>query len=103
MCERHGIHKDTHWHHLCQTRVEYRKAWDEGHGPGQILTSGNREKVEKAEGWGDKVAVLLKRIGVTEEGYKAVKEKFGLPPTCGCAKRREWLNRVGEWWNGRNE
>jgi hypothetical protein len=35
-CERHGCKKTPHWHHLCQTRDDYRAAWDAGHGPGQV-------------------------------------------------------------------
>lgn len=27
-CERHQINKGPRWHHLCQTRPNYREAWD---------------------------------------------------------------------------
>jgi hypothetical protein len=50
-------------------------------------------------GLGDALAAALSSIGVTKERYSEVKEMFGLPPSCGCDERREWLNRVGEWWN----
>ena len=104
-CERHGIKKHAHWHHLCQTKEAYRRIWDEGHGPGQLAIARDREagSGEAREGWGDKVTTALKAIGITEERYKAVKEKFGLPPNCNCAGRREWLNKVGRWWNGEEE
>lgn len=46
---------------------------------------------------GDQVEVMLASIGVTKERYKEVKQRFGLPPTCNCDERKEWLNRVGEW------
>lgn len=102
-CERHGIHKHAHWHHLCQTRDGYRAAWDAGVGPGQNLPKARDEsRATKAlkDGWGDRITSALKKIGITEERYKDVKAKFGLPPTCGCPQRREWLNRIGRWWNG---
>lgn len=101
-CERHGMKKHAHWHHLCQTRDGYRALWDAGTGPGQNLprVTVPREKKPSKYGWGDGVTAALKKIGVTEERYKAVKELFGLPPTCGCPQRREWLNKVGRWWTG---
>lgn len=106
-CERHKCLKHAHWHHLCQTNQAYFDAWEEGKGPGQILHHPGGKPapvhVDNAHGWGDSVTSALKKIGVTEERYKAVKEMFGLPPTCGCAKRREWLNAVGRWWNGEDK
>ena len=50
------------------------------------------------EGLGDKAEAILKAAGITPERYAEVKALFGLPPTCNCSKRKEWLNRVGEWW-----
>ena len=42
--------------------------------------------------------MLLKRVGITEDRYQTAKQMFGLAPTCGCAERKEWLNRVTDWW-----
>jgi len=56
---------------------------------------------ETKPGWGDRLATALKAMGVTEDGYKEVKAKFGLPPTCGCKRRREWFNRVELWVKGK--
>jgi hypothetical protein len=53
---------------------------------------------DPAPGLGDQVESLLASIGITEDRYKEVKEKFGLPPTCNCPARKEFLNRVSEWW-----
>ena len=101
-CERHKVQKGERWFQLCQTRDDYFQAWEAGTGPGQPKPqSVVKPPKKKPAGWGDAVTTALKKIGVTEEGYKAAKQLFGLPPTCGCAKRREWLNRVGEWWNGK--
>lgn len=51
---------------------------------------------------GDKVEALFASIGITQDKYKEVKEKFGWPPTCDCPKRKEWLNRVDDWLHGRS-
>jgi hypothetical protein len=52
------------------------------------------------EGWGDKTEKWLTSIGITSERYIEVKKKFGLPPTCWCPQRKEWLNKVEKWWKG---
>ena len=49
-------------------------------------------------GLGDRTEAALKAIGVTEERYKEVKKLFGLPPDCNCQARKDFLNRVSEWW-----
>lgn len=49
---------------------------------------------------GDKVEAVLESIGITPDRYTKAKELFGLPPTCGCSKRKEWLNKVSDWWRG---
>lgn len=103
-CVRHQCEKHAHWHHLCQTNQAYFDAWEAGLGPGQpVITAPNKPPESRPvshEGLGDSVAGILKSWGITEERYRAVKELFGLPPTCGCDKRREWLNKVGRWWTG---
>ena len=108
-CERHQIDKSANMVRLCQKRGAHWEAWENGTGLGQIrlgVIAPRPPDVERdtaGEGWGDKVTTALKKMGVTEERYKAVKEKFGLPPNCNCAGRREWLNKVGRWWNGEEE
>ena len=49
------------------------------------------------KGLGDRVENMLASIGVTEDRYAEIKEKFGLPATCNCKGRKEWLNRVGKY------
>jgi len=36
-CERHQVLKPQGWVRLCQVNNDYRSAWDEGRGPGQLL------------------------------------------------------------------
>ncbi len=44
---------------------------------------------------GDRFANYLEtKWGITEEGYRAFKKFLGLPPTCNCRKRKDWLNTV---------
>lgn len=94
-CARHGIRKPAHWVERCRTKENWWMAWEEGRGPGQSRKA-PAERVRRA-GWGDKVEAWLKKAGITPERYTAIKAKFGLPPTCGCARRREWINNVERW------
>lgn len=64
----------------------------------QLRRNRSEPLVEK-HGLGDRLAEALASIGVTEDRYKQVKELFGLPPTCNCSGRKEWLNKVSDWWN----
>ena len=51
----------------------------------------------RKEAWqlGDDLQRALETLGITEERWKAAKEKLGLPPDCDCAKRKAWLNKAG--------
>lgn len=93
-CERHKCKKNATWHRLCQTRSDYRAAWDEGYGPGQIGTARRKPRKlrRKRVRLGDIVSKALALVGVTEE---RVTEWLGRP--CGCAKRRKRLNDLHEW------
>ena len=50
---------------------------------------------------GDYTEGLLKSINITEDNWKAIKERFGFAPTCSCQKRKEWLNNVSEVFLGK--
>lgn len=43
---------------------------------------------------GDALEELLTSYGVTKEWYVRFKEEHGLPPTCNCEARQEWLNKT---------
>lgn len=51
---------------------------------------------------GDWTERILAKVGITEDRYAAAKELFGLAPTCGCKERKEWLNKVSDWWRGQS-
>jgi hypothetical protein len=58
-CERHKMMKPAHWHHLCQTRENYRLAWDEGRGPGQLKSTGEALQQDASHGPGRMLAKML--------------------------------------------
>jgi hypothetical protein len=49
---------------------------------------------------GDTVESVFAGMGITKERYREAKALFGLPPNCACDARKEWLNRVSDWWRG---
>ena len=53
-----------------------------------------------SESLGDITEQILRGFGVTKERYCEAKRLFGLVPECLCDARREWLNRVSDWWRG---
>lgn len=59
----------------------------------------NGSFVEKTDGetflLGDWVECHLTSLGVTKEWWVGIKSEVGLPPTCDCEERKEWLNQVG--------
>lgn len=50
-CERHRCWKTRHWRTLCQTRPEYRQAWEDGRGPGQPVSPETAAVAESAAAW----------------------------------------------------
>ncbi|MEM8864009.1 MAG: hypothetical protein AAGF31_00495 [Planctomycetota bacterium] len=66
----------------------------------RICTTAERQVAEATSlELGDRVKRLLSSVGITPDRYVAAKRALGLPPTCGCEARKEWLNRAGEWWS----
>jgi predicted RNA-binding Zn-ribbon protein involved in translation (DUF1610 family) len=43
---------------------------------------------------GDELKETLESYGVTIDRWIGIKKKFGLPATCNCEARAEWLNKV---------
>lgn len=63
---------------------------------------GGKQNAKKREPkkLGDTLESLLSGIGVTKERYIEAKALFGLPPNCACEARKQWLNKVSDWWSG---
>ena len=61
----------------------------------------NRGCLEGDHGLGDTTEKILRSMGITKERYVEIKQLFGLQPICNCDARREWLNKVGEYFKGR--
>ena len=64
-CPHHKVYKTANWIRLCKTRPGYRKAWDEGRGPGQNLPKGDPislvtgKKVKRETGPGHRLRRIL--------------------------------------------
>jgi len=43
---------------------------------------------------GDRLESLLKKVGITQEKYKELKEMAGFSPTCNCPQRHRFLNKL---------
>ena len=98
-CERHQIFKPATLVNICRKRGDIFELWEQGIGPGQ---TDNPIKPSKNKGLGDSLETVLTTLGITKDRYVEVKKLFGLPPTCNCDQRREWLNKVGEWFSGKS-
>jgi hypothetical protein len=86
-CERHKCWKTRNWVKLCQTRADYRKAWDEGRGPGQKPAGvAGKPKVEakpRVKGVGDHMKDVTAEL------------KLVMKQGCGCASLAAEMNRLG--------
>jgi hypothetical protein len=110
-CQRHGIHKPEAWHKLCKTREDYRLAWNEGHGPGQMpggapqrslktpfwVSLVKKFKSDSDRGVGDTFQRLAASVG--GERWKSLMNKAGRG--CGCGDRQSKWNRL--WPYEKNE
>lgn len=56
---------------------------------------------QSREKLGDWVERKLKSVGITQERIADALDAVGMPGDgCdGCKKRKEWLNRMSDWWN----
>lgn len=43
---------------------------------------------------GDDLENWLTGLGITKERWSMVKQALGLPPTCNCPARKQWLNQA---------
>lgn len=81
-CSRHALYKGAGEVELCKRDQVTRAYLDK--------TAEDRRN----ELVGTRLANMLKAAGITRERYGAVKQWLGLPPTCDCAEREEWMNRL---------
>jgi hypothetical protein len=57
-------------------------------------TKPKKQKPKKPPQLGDTIESFLTSHGVTKEWYIEFKKEHGLPPTCNCDARQEWLNET---------
>ena len=53
-------------------------------------------RTETVSAAGDALEQLLTSHGITKEWWTEYKSKHGLPPTCGCDSRRDYLNKLSQ-------
>ena len=98
-CERHAIEKHEAWHRLCQTNHGYRRAWDEGKGPGQPKQDNRKERNEirksKPPGVGaclkERISNLLKVSDGGSCGCSTLANQMDKWGPDGCDERREYI------------
>ncbi len=115
-CDRHKIQKSSHLHQMCRGIAptvdcgrKYWIAWEQGmlgatkpedpivdpdrfcHGEYVSPITTTSPPVQP-RGFGDAIASALAAVGITEERVSA-----WVGGECGCAERRERLNRLGAW------
>lgn len=54
------------------------------------------KKVRETPQPGDALEEFLTSYGITKEWWTEYKSQHGLPPTCGCDSRREYLNDLSK-------
>lgn len=52
-------------------------------------------QLDPSMGWGDKLAAILFKVGITKAVYLRFKRWLHFKPRCGCAKRQQRLNAFG--------
>lgn len=83
-CERLGCQMTPHWCELYQIRPNYRRAWDEGRGPSQIIDTTAQPPVESS-GPGTELKKILAKLHIKPGG-------------CGCNRRAAEMDRRGSDW-----
>lgn len=90
-CERHKMRKSKEWHRLCRTRTNYRLAWDEGRGPGQIKPTGAAPQPDTPPGPGRMLAKMLGcNSGFSRDHIRAM-------DAWGCEKCLERIDTIIGW------
>ncbi len=74
--------------------------WRRTCGDKRVLGKAPQQRPATPEGLGDWLENQLKKLGVTEERWGEAKAIVGLDPSCNCASRKAWLNKVSAWWRG---
>ena len=111
-CDRHKVVKTKHWHHLCQTREDYRALWDVRKGPGceidpsvvKLRVEADQRRLELCR------ALWLELHGEENPTPEWFSDWVGRVPNFGCGCRswlREWLRKnppdfdgFGSWASG---
>ena len=82
-CEHLGCRMTPRYCGMYQTRPDYRQAWDEGRGPGQVVKTHAARDAPNKCGPGTELKRLLKRLFIRDTGG------------CGCNAMAAKMNRWG--------
>lgn len=83
-CSKYNMYMTASWIKLCQTRPNYRQAWEEGRGPGQLRSNGqSRPGKVIVDGPGTELSRILKMFGIFPKGC------------CKCGSRAHTMNIWG--------
>lgn len=70
-CKRHDVQKTKHLVSLCQTRLEFWQAWEDGRGPGQLWDKSDKDSISNRDAVRAKINLEL-----AEQGRKCWKSLF---------------------------
>lgn len=62
-CKRHDVRKTKHLVHLCQTRLDFWHAWEDGRGPGQLWEKSDKTAISNRDAVRAKINTGLADIG----------------------------------------
>lgn len=117
-CEPHQVTKTSHLRNLCLTDPRYRRAWDEGKGPGQLVATSSPKELpplgEQVIGFLTSMAAFFGdgcKLTDTEEFNRRVEicsgcrffiHESGRCSECGCCGKLKALGKVwkcpkGKW------
>lgn len=97
-CQRHQVWKTRHWVELCQTRADYRRAWDEGRGPGQVKGAPpgktTIKRTPRAKNVGDHMKDVISELKIHPKrgcGCDALANSMNCLGPFGCKANRDKL------------
>lgn len=94
-CQRHGIEKNSHFVHLCQTNFRYFNAWEQGRGPKQVRKGSVKQL--NVPGPGTLLVRTLKEYGYTSKKGCGCDSKARTMNIWGPAKCRERIDEIVGW------
>lgn len=97
-CACHQLWKNRDWHRLCRYREDYREAWNEGVGPGQLPHVGRSQSEEPVlEGPGTELKKLLAKWWIYDRRGCKCKTYEHIMNMWGPARCEERMDTILSW------